>query len=125
MVALPNQNNVTRGGYRQGSGRKGQWKTGATKAVKLPVALIPKLVEIAKVLDEGGEVLEVVTNPTASTPPPTARRIRVAVGELVEYAGVVAKIAAWKPESRLVQLEIGNRVLPNLVSVAALKPVRQ
>lgn len=127
MIKLPNQNlsaQPTRGGFRLGSGRKGQWKSGTTKAVKLPVQLIPRLLDLAKVLDEGGEVLEVVTKPTAPAPLPTARQISVTVGEMVEYSGVVAKIAAWKPESRLVQLEIGNRVLPTLVSVEALKPVQ-
>lgn len=46
-----------RGGYRYGAGRRPGWKSGETKAVKLPVALIPRLLELAKILDEGGEVL--------------------------------------------------------------------
>ncbi len=48
-----------RGGYRPGAGRKSEWKSGETKAVKLPVALIPRILEIAKVLDAGGNVLEI------------------------------------------------------------------
>lgn len=47
-----------RGGYRHGAGRKGLWKSGETKAIKLPIALIPRILEIAKILDEGGEILE-------------------------------------------------------------------
>lgn len=50
---------TSRGGYRYNAGRKSQWKTGETKAIKLPVRLIPRLLEIAKILDEGGEVLEI------------------------------------------------------------------
>jgi len=49
-------NKSGRGGYRPGAGRKGEWKSGKTKAVKLPESLIPRIVELARMLDEGGEI---------------------------------------------------------------------
>lgn len=64
------EENNHRGGYRLGSGRKGQWKSGTTKAVKLPEALIPRLLELAKILDEGGEVIEVARFTPSAPPPP-------------------------------------------------------
>ena len=54
---------------------------------------------------------------------PTKPQIRVAVGELVDYSGTVAKIVGWEAGARKVQLELGGRVLPNFVAVGALKPL--
>lgn len=48
------QNN--RGGYRPGAGRKGEWKSGKTKAVKLPERLVDEIMLIARALDDELEV---------------------------------------------------------------------
>ena len=45
-----------RGGYRPGAGRKGEWRSGKTKAVKLPEKLVDEITAIARALDEGQEV---------------------------------------------------------------------
>lgn len=50
---------MTRGGKRDGSGGKPTWRYGKTKPVRVPVALADKILEIARVLDEGdsGEIV--------------------------------------------------------------------
>ncbi len=45
-----------RGGYREGAGRKGEWKSGKTKAIKLPEKLVDEITAIARALDDGHEV---------------------------------------------------------------------
>ena len=45
---------MPRGGYREGSGGKPSWKHGKTKPVRVPIALEDKILEIARILDEGG-----------------------------------------------------------------------
>lgn len=42
-------------GAGNGQGRKGKWKTGKTKAIRVPVAFADKLLEIAKRWDNGRE----------------------------------------------------------------------
>lgn len=41
------------GGYRPGAGRKGEWQSGKTKAVKLPEKLVDQVVAIARAIDRG------------------------------------------------------------------------
>ncbi len=45
-----------RGGYRPGAGRKGEWKSGKTKAVKLPEKLVDEIITLARAMDDGHEV---------------------------------------------------------------------
>lgn len=45
---------MPRGGYRKGSGGKPTWKNGKTKPVRVPIALEEQVLEIARILDEGG-----------------------------------------------------------------------
>jgi hypothetical protein len=40
-----------RGGIRPGAGNHYKWKHGETKPVRLPIALIPKILEIAQLID--------------------------------------------------------------------------
>lgn len=47
---------MTWGGAREGAGRKGEWRSGQTKAYKLPVALAEQIIALAKALDAGQEV---------------------------------------------------------------------
>lgn len=44
---------MPRGGYRVGSGGRPTWKHGKTRTVRIPEALIDKVLEIARLLDEG------------------------------------------------------------------------
>ena len=46
---------MPRGGYRKESGRRSTWKSGKTKPVRVPVSLAEKVMEIARILDEGGD----------------------------------------------------------------------
>lgn len=45
---------MPRGGYRKGAGGKPTWKSGKTKPVRVPIALEEQVLEIARILDEGG-----------------------------------------------------------------------
>ena len=42
---------MSRGGYRQGAGRKAGWKHGETQTIRIPVALRDELLTIARQLD--------------------------------------------------------------------------
>lgn len=44
---------MARGGRREGAGGRPAWKYGKTKPVRVPIALADKILEIAKILDEG------------------------------------------------------------------------
>jgi hypothetical protein len=41
-----------RGGARPGAGGGGRWKHGQTKLVRLPVALVEKILEVARYMDQ-------------------------------------------------------------------------
>ncbi len=45
--------NTGRGGYRRNAGRKAGWRHGATKTIRVPIALREELLEISKQLDRG------------------------------------------------------------------------
>lgn len=47
---------MPRGGYREGAGGRPSWRHGKTKPVRVPEALAEKIVEIARILDEGGSL---------------------------------------------------------------------
>jgi hypothetical protein len=40
------------GGARPGAGARGRWKHGRTKLVRLPVALVDKILEVARYMDQ-------------------------------------------------------------------------
>ncbi len=42
---------MSRGGYREGAGRKFKWKSGKTKAIRVPEALAEEILDYAKKLD--------------------------------------------------------------------------
>ena len=42
-----------RGGCRQGAGRRGAWRHGATQTIRVPMALKDQLLEITRQLDNG------------------------------------------------------------------------
>ena len=44
---------MPKGGYREGAGRKFKWKSGKTKAIRVPEALAEEILDYAKKLDEG------------------------------------------------------------------------
>lgn len=44
---------MARGGRREGAGGRPAWRYGKTKPVRVPIALAEKILEIAKILDEG------------------------------------------------------------------------
>jgi hypothetical protein len=73
---------MSRGGKRDGAGGKPTWNYGKTKPVRVPVALADRILEIARVLDEGGAGESVVGSKVldltgiavhASTSGPTVR----------------------------------------------------
>ena len=44
---------MSRGGYREGAGRKFKWKSGKTKAIRVPEVLADEILNYAKKLDSG------------------------------------------------------------------------
>lgn len=46
-------NQSKRGGYRVGSGRPSNWKSGKTTVIKIPVALKEQVLDLAHRLDDG------------------------------------------------------------------------
>lgn len=59
----------TRGGYRTGAGRKSKWKSGKTKAIRLPEALISQIMKLAHAVDKGEKVTIKSDSLTKSTKP--------------------------------------------------------
>lgn len=52
---------MARGGHREGSGRKSTWKTpGKTETIRVPSLLADRLLELARLLDEGQQI-DIVT----------------------------------------------------------------
>lgn len=47
---------MPRGGKRQGSGAKSNWKHGKTKTIRVPVSLADVILDIARKLDNGESV---------------------------------------------------------------------
>lgn len=52
---------MPRGGYRSGAGGISSWKSGRTKVIRVPEALADELLRLAKILDEGGELMTKTT----------------------------------------------------------------
>ena len=46
---------MSRGGYREGAGRKFKWKSGKTKAIRVPEALANEILDYARKLDGGNQ----------------------------------------------------------------------
>ena len=46
----------SRGGNREGAGRKSAWKNGETQTIRVPKALVSQLLEIARRLDNGESI---------------------------------------------------------------------
>jgi hypothetical protein len=55
-----------RGGARPGSGRGCRWKHGRTKLVRLPVALLDRILQVARYMDENDGKLPYSTVPVVS-----------------------------------------------------------
>lgn len=51
---------MPRGGCREGSGSKSTWNYGKTKTIRIPEALVDRVLEYARKLDEG-DIIEPVT----------------------------------------------------------------
>jgi hypothetical protein len=57
-----------RGGARPGAGGGCRWKHGRTKLVRLPVALVDKILEVARYMDQNEGRLPSFTPPVMSSP---------------------------------------------------------
>lgn len=44
---------MTRGGNREGAGRKFKWKSGETRTIRVPIAIADTVLQIAQALDSG------------------------------------------------------------------------
>lgn len=55
------------GGSRLGSGGGGRWKHGRTKLVRLPVALLDEILEVARYMDEHEGMLPVFASPVITS----------------------------------------------------------
>jgi predicted transcriptional regulator len=47
---------MPRGGFREGSLKLRHWNTGKTTTIRVPVELVPRILEVAKAMDEGRPV---------------------------------------------------------------------
>lgn len=56
----------SRGGNREGAGRKSVWKSGETQTIRVPKVLVGHLMQIARTLDAGGTI-EIITKSIQDT----------------------------------------------------------
>lgn len=52
---------MVRGGRREGAGGQSKWKHGKTKTIRVPEVLADQILEFAKKLDEGINIIDPVT----------------------------------------------------------------
>jgi hypothetical protein len=84
-----------RGGKREGSGGKPSWNYGKTKPVRVPIALADKIVEIARILDQGIEDSSVTHS------------------KVIDLAGISIRQARSGPVVRLADLiRVGYEIKP-------------
>jgi|GEM_PF-1873037 len=55
----PASKGMTRGGHREGAGRKSTWIRGKTTVVRVPEVLVDEIIRVARLLDEGKSVDDV------------------------------------------------------------------
>ena len=106
---------MARGGRREGAGGRPAWKYGKTKPVRVPIALADKILEIAKILDEGKfedsdnleELEELVT-----------------ASKVIDLAGIAILYSKDGPVVRLADLvRVGYEIRPErLVRSLKVKP---
>lgn len=53
---------MPRGGARPGAGVKSTWKSGKTRTIRVPIALVDAILAFARELDERDGIMESVTN---------------------------------------------------------------
>lgn len=75
---------MPRGGKREGAGRPSAWKHKETKLVRLPVAILDQLLDIAYKLDSGEPLDFVTDSKPASTPSSLAGQMSVWDVDFVE-----------------------------------------
>jgi hypothetical protein len=93
-----------RGGKREGAGGKPSWNYGRTKPVRVPIALAEKIVEIARVLDQGGNELSVTPSKTVDLTGVAIRQARD--GAVVKLSDLVRAGYSLKPDGLM---ELANR----------------
>ena len=106
---------MARGGRREGAGGRPAWNYGKTKPVRVPIALADRILEIAKILDEGKfedsdkleEVKELVT-----------------ASKVIDLAGIAILYSKDGPVVRLADLvRVGYEIRPErLVRSLKVKP---
>lgn len=72
------------GGMRSGAGRKATWRSGECKAVKLPIALVDKVMRYARQLDAGEVPAEPVPETRTTQAPAQEDRGWEQIKQLVE-----------------------------------------
>lgn len=106
---------MARGGRREGAGGRPAWKHGKTKPVRVPIALAEKILEIAKILDEGkfedSDNLEEFEEP-------------VTASKAIDLTGVAILYSKDGPVVRLADLvRVGYEIRPErLVRSLKVKP---
>lgn len=55
---------MPRGGRRKGAGGRSKWKSGKTKTIRVPEILSERILEIARMLDEGQSLEDVTQSKT-------------------------------------------------------------
>lgn len=84
---------MSRGGRREGAGGKPTWNAGKTKPVRVPEALAEKILEIARIIDEGRD-------------PSSA--------DVIDLTGIAVLQSKYGPVIRLSDLiRVGYRIKPD------------
>jgi hypothetical protein len=96
---------MPRGGRREGAGGKPTWNSGKTKPVRVPEALAEKILEIARIIDEGRDLGSV---------------------DVIDLTGIAVLQSKHGPVVRLSDLvRVGYRIKPdNLVRNLKVQVVR-
>jgi len=83
------------GGSRPGAGNKYKWRHGETKAVRIPIALADKVLEVAKAIDSGEQVEnESVTQSSKDEEADYQYRLEKIQTINQEYASLVGELRA-------------------------------
>lgn len=86
----------SRGGKREGAGGKPSWNYGRTKPVRVPIALAERIVEIARILDQGSEELPAVSSKIVDLTGVAIRQARD--GAVVKLSDLVRAGYSLKPD---------------------------
>jgi chorismate mutase len=95
MMSADKDKSINWGGFRPGAGNKYKWRHGETKAVRIPIAIADKVLEVAKAIDFGEQVgNESVTQSCKDEEADYQHRLEKVQTINQEYVSLVAELRA-------------------------------